>query len=389
MNSTSTRTWAEIDLEALRNNMTNIKKYVGGKVQILAVIKADAYGHGAVKCAEIMIACGVSRFAVAFADEAVQLRKHGISVPIQLLGYTPQTDYHTLVEYDIIPAIFSYDDAAALSEIALKNGRKQKIHIKLDTGMHRIGFDAVSPETISEIEKISTLGGIEIEGIFTHFSCADMSDDDYTYMQFKRFMHVANELERKNIHIPLKHVCNSAAIIKHKDMHLDMVRPGIINYGLAPSDCVNTDVLKLKPVMSIKTSISRIQYINKGDKISYGATFTADKKMKIATVPIGYADGFIRAFSGKIPVVAGGEYADIVGRICMDQCMIDVTSVNNINVGDEVTIIGGNGEKRITADDAARAIGTIGYEIICLVGKRVPRIYLYDGGIVDVTSGLV
>lgn len=389
MNNASKRTWAEIDLEALRNNMVNIKNYVGSDVQILAVVKADAYGHGAVKCAEIMTECGVSRFAVAFTDEAVQLRKHGITLPIQLLGYTPRADYDALIEYDIIPAVFSYEDAAILSETALKKGKKHKIHIKLDTGMHRIGFDSAAPETICEIAKISELEGIEIEGIFTHFSCADMPDDDYTYMQFDRFMHVVNELERINIHIPLKHVCNSAATIKHKDMHLDMVRPGIINYGLMPSECVNIDVLNLKPVMSIKTNISHIHYIDREDKISYGATFTADKKMKIATIPIGYADGFLRAFSGKIPVIAGGEFADIVGRICMDQCMIDVTSVNNINVGDEVTIIGKQGGKCITADTAAFAVGTIGYEIVCLVGKRVPRFYLCGGGVVDVTSGLV
>lgn len=389
MNNASKRTWAEIDLEALKNNIRNIKDYVGEDVQILAVIKADAYGHGAVKCAEVMLENGASRLAAAFADEAVQLREHGIFAPIQLLGYTSRADYHTLVEYNIIPSIFSYDDAAALSEIALSCGKKQKIHIKLDTGMHRIGFDASAPETVSEILKISKLGGVEIEGIFTHFSCADMTSDDYTYMQFDKFMNVANKLENAGLHIPLKHVCNSAAIIKHKDMHLNMVRPGIINYGLMPSECVDISVLKLKPVMSIKTTVSRIQYIDKGDKISYGATFEADKKMKIATIPIGYADGFIRAFSGKIPVIAGGKYADIVGRICMDQCMIDVTAVNNINVGDEVIIIGESEGKRITADDAASAIGTIGYELVCLVGKRVPRIYLRSGSVIDVTSGLV
>lgn len=389
MNDASKRTWAEIDLEALKNNITNIKKYVGENVQILAVIKADAYGHGAVKCAEIMLANGVSRLAAAFTDEAVQLREHGISAPIQLLGYTSRSDYHTLVEYNIIPAIFSYDDACVLSDIALKHNQKQKIHIKLDTGMNRIGFNASSPETTEDIKKISELEGIEIEGIFTHFACADTDDDQYTYMQFEKFMHIVDELEKMNIHIPLKHVCNSAAIIKHKNMHLNMVRPGIINYGLKPSECVNTDILKLKPVMSIKTSVSRIHYINKGEKISYGATFEADKKMKIATVPIGYADGFIRAFSGKTPVIAGGEYADIVGRICMDQCMIDVTSVNNINVGDEVTIIGECSGKCISADEAAEKIGTIGYEIVCLVGKRVPRVYVRSGNIVDITSGLV
>lgn len=381
------RTKAEVNLDALANNIREIKSHVGTGVKVMASVKADAYGHGVYQTSKTLIENGADYLAVAFADEAVQLRNYGILAPVLILGYTNPCDMETVVKYNAMPSIYDINSAKLVSETAKKFNKTVKIHIKLDTGMHRIGFECTD-EALNEIYFISKFDNIEIEGIFTHFSCADDKNDDYTFYQFNIFKNFVEKLEKSGINIPLKHVCNSAATIKFPQMHLDMVRTGIINYGLYPSEYVDKNVLNLIPVMSIKSAVTRIQYIRESSKISYGGIYTAPANTKIATVSIGYADGLLRGFSNKSHVIAGGKYANIIGRICMDQCMIDVTNVNNINIGDEIVIVGNQSGKSVTFDELADILNTINYELICLVGKRVPRVYLANGKIKDILNYL-
>ncbi len=381
------RTWAEINLDALSNNIRNIKKYIGAEKKLLAVVKADAYGHGYLNVAKTMLENGADYLSVAFIDEGEQLRKHGIKCPILILGYTSEADLERVVNADIIPTIYHLSAAKKLSEIAKKAGKTVKIHIKVDSGMNRIGF-LCNSESADIIEKINNLDNIEIEGIFTHFSCAD-EESEYTKIQFEKFMDFTSELEKRGIKIPVKHACNSAGIVRFPEYHLDMVRAGIICYGMSPGGKADITKLELQPVMSIKTTLTKVQEIEAGEKISYGATFVSEKPMTIATIPIGYADGYLRSLSGKAEVIVGGEYAKLVGRICMDQCIIDVTNVNNIKVEDEVVVVGSLGDKCVSFDELAQKSDTINYELLCLIGKRVPRVYLENGKITDVISYLV
>ncbi len=383
------RTWAEINLDIIAHNTRIIRSITDKNAMLAAVVKADAYGHGAKNIALEMLANGVDYLAVACIDEAQQLRNLGITAPILILSYTPHEDMKRVAELDITQTIYSLRDAEALSEAAALCGKTVKIHIKLDTGMNRIGFISDDPDTIDTIKKISLLKNIFIEGIFTHFAKADENDNSYTLMQFEKFNRCCRALEEENIKIPVKHVCNSAGILKFKNMHCDMVRCGIISYGLAPSHDVEIRSLNLLPAMSIKTAVTRIQYIKKGEKISYGGTYVAGRDMKIATLPIGYADGYSRLLSNKAKVIIGGEYANVVGRICMDQCMIDVTDVNNIDVGDVATVIGRDADKEVSCELLADMAGTINYEIACMISIRVPRIYVSGGKIVDVMNYLV
>ncbi len=383
------RTWAEINLDIIAENIRIIRSKTNENARLAAVVKADAYGHGTKNVVREMILNGCEYLMVACINEAMQLRTFEKTVPILILGYTSPLDMQKAVEADVSLTIYSVSDAHALSDAAKKCGKPAKIHIKLDTGMNRIGFRADAEDTVRCIKEISMLENIEIEGIFTHFAKADEKDSSYTLMQYGKFTDCCKALENENIKIPLKHVCNSAGILKFKDMHCDMVRSGIISYGLAPSDEMDIRKFNLMPAMSIKTSVTRIQYIKKGEKISYGGTYAADRDMKIATLPIGYADGYSRLLSNKGKVIIGGKYANIVGRICMDQCMIDVTDVNNIDVGDEVVVIGRDAGKEISCEFLADLMGTINYEIACMVNRRVPRVYIKNGKIVDVINYLV
>lgn len=372
------RTWAEIDLDALKFNFNSIRKSLKPDVRVMSVIKADAYGHGVIECAKALLACGTDAFAVATASEALEIRRAGFDTPTLILGAVDIEDFGSLIEKDITLNISDVKSAEALSERAEKVGKRVKIHIKADTGMSRLGFRADSGETVSEILKISRLPNIEIEGIFSHFACADETDEAYTKMQFERFCGLVSALEDKGLKIPVKHIANSAAIIRFPEMQLDMVRPGIILYGYYPSDEVEKTI-SLKPVMTVKSRVTLVKEREKGVGVSYGKVYITDEKTKIATVPIGYADGYPRALLGKAKMEAGGGFASVIGRICMDQCMIDVTNVNNIEIGDEVTVFG-NG--KITADDMANWLGSISYEVLCLVARRVPRIYKEGGRII-------
>ncbi len=378
----NTRTWAEIDFDALKSNIKEVRRITNPEAMIMAVVKADAYGHGAVECAQTLLSNGADRLAVAFMDEALQLRKNGISAPILILGASFDEETEAIVDNDIIPSVFSYDFAKKISEYAKKQSKTVKIHIKIDTGMTRIGFVAgVSDDKITdEIIKISKLDNIEIEGIFSHLSTADEENTDYTYLQFNRFMKVCEMLRTKGLSIPIKHIANSAAIMMFPDMHLDMVRAGIILYGLYPSDEVDTSRINLKKVMTLKARITRINDICDNRGVSYGKTYITKGNTKIATVPIGYADGYTRMLSGKAKILVKNQPVDVIGRICMDQCMIDVTNVHNINTGDEVIIFGAD---TVTVDTLASWLGTINYEIVCMISKRIPRIYKENGRTVN------
>ncbi len=378
------RTWAEINLDALKNNISEIRRVPEKSAQVYAEVHAVADGHRFLQSSKVLLKNGADGLCVAFTDEAVQLRANGINAPILILGYTPEEDAEKIVQYDIMPNVFDTASAKRLSVEAARQNKTVKIHIKIDTGMTRVGFpyneDAeTNRRTLETILEISKLPNILIEGIFTHFASADESDRAYTDLQFGRFTALCGELEAAGVSVPVKHVCNSAGIIQFPEMHLDMVRAGIILYGCYPSDEVDKSKINLMPVMQLKAQITNVREVAGGVPISYGRTYTTPAPAKIATVPIGYADGFSRTLSGRASMLAGGKLAPVIGRICMDQCMIDVTGVNNINVGDEAVIFGSAGGSEITVDDVAEQMGTINYEILCLIGKRVPRVYVSSG----------
>ena len=366
--------WAEVNLDNLAHNMKEVIKNTKEGTLVTAVVKANAYGHGAVESSKVFLENGADRLAVATLSEAIELRLGSIDVPILILGYTPKSQYEEVLKYNIIQTIYDYESASILSEHATKLGKKAKIHIKIDSGMGRIGY-LPENQSIEEIIKISKLPGIEIEGIFTHFAKADEVDKSFTRLQYNRFMDIINKLEEQGLNIPIKHVSNSAAIIDLPEYNLDMVRAGIMLYGLYPSNEVDKDHIKLKPAMTPKTKISNIKTVPKNFGISYGQIFTTEKESKIATIPIGYADGFTRLLTSKGEAFINGKIVPIVGRICMDQCMLDVTEVDKVSIGDEV-ILFGDGEKGLHIDDMANKLNTINYEIVCMVGRRVPRVYI-------------
>lgn len=378
------RAWAEINLDAIENNIKSIRRHVSESAKILGVVKADAYGHGYLEVARTLLENGADALAVACLDEAIQLRRCYIHCPILILGHSGCGDAETLVFYDVMPACFDFSLASAMSAAAIRLGKVAKIHIKIDTGMGRVGYRFANDEeankhTISEILRISKLPNVEINGIFTHFSVADDDDDEYTFLQFERFLKVCGILKEEGLNIPLRHCANSAALIRFPQMHLDMVRPGVILYGLNPSPFVDCSALKLKPAMTLKAKITNVKTVEKGSSISYGRRFITDRKSKIATVPVGYADGYSRLLSNSAQVIAGGKLCNVVGNICMDQCMIDVTDVNTIAIGDEVILFGTGDNIELPVESLADKMGTINYEILCMIGKRIPRIYIRNG----------
>jgi len=379
-------TWAEINLDNVRHNIMEIRRVISPSVKLCAVVKANAYGHGAVEVAREALACGASYLSVAFLDEAIELRENGITSPVLILGFTPENQFDKIIEHNITQTIYNVESAKALSDCAIKLGKKAKVHIKIDTGMSRIGF---CPEVCykDEFKKLFSLPGLEIEGIFTHFSRADERDRSWTNEQFRLFSEVLNFIEKSGYNIPLKHAANSAGIIEYPETHLDMVRPGIILYGLYPSDEVSKNLINLKPVMSFKTRVSNVKVLPKGKAISYGGAFVTQRESIIATLPVGYADGFSRLLSSKAQVLIKGKRAPIVGRICMDQCMVDVTDIQPlVSIGDEVVLIGESGNDRISTEEITNLIGTINYEVVCGISKRVPRVYISGGKILKVKS---
>lgn len=377
------RLTAVVDLTAIKNNIKNIRKKIGESIKMICVIKADAYGHGAVESARAMVDAGADMFAVAFIDEAIELRKNGIDKPILILGYTSSSRMDDVVNFDVSQTIYSKQIAEELNEAAKRNGKIAKGHIKLDTGMGRIGF---REDDIADIKYISTLENICLEGIFTHFATADEADKSFTYEQAKRFKEALDKLKDKEIDFDIIHCSNSAGIMEFDDLAFTAVRPGIIQYGLYPSDEVNKDKLDIVPAMSLKSHISFIKTVEEGTPIGYGRAYYAPTKKVIATVPVGYADGYLRGMKNGGRVIINGKYAPITGRVCMDQFMVDVTDIDDVKIGDEVVIMGKQGGLEVSADEIASVMGTINYEVICLISRRVPRVYFEDGRKVKTVS---
>lgn len=369
------RTWSEVNLDAINENINNIRSILNKDTKVLAVVKADAYGHGADKVALSLAKNKIDYFGVATSDEAMELRNIGINTPVLILGAIYNENISELIGNDITLTVFDYKTALNISNIAKKLNKIAKIHIKIDTGMTRIGFGATC-DSVNEIYKISKLDNIEIEGMFSHFAKADEEDKNPTHTQFEKFMSIKNKLEEIKVQIPICHICNSAGIIDFPEYQLNMVRSGIITYGHYPSECVNHKKIKLTPAMTFKTLIANISQIEKGTSVGYGGTFTAEKSMKIATLLVGYADGYSRLLSNKADVLINGKRCRVLGRVCMDQTMVDVSDINNINLGDEVILFGKSGNNIVTVEEVAKAIGTINYEVLCAVSKRVPRIYI-------------
>lgn len=383
------RTWAEISLNAIEHNYNVIRNKVADDTKVCCVIKADGYGHGAVELSQIYEKLGADFFAVSNIDEGIEIRKSGSKLPIVILGYTPVSEAENLAEYDISQAVFSLEYAKELSEKCVEEDCICKMHIKVDSGMSRIGFMCQEfprdEYSIEEICEACCLPNLEVEGLFTHFCVSDEDAEgrEFTNKQYENFIHVRDSLKKRGVDISVVHCSNSGAIEDYPETCCDMVRAGIILYGLAPSSKL-ADRFDLVPAMTLKTVVAFVKEVQKGATISYGRTFTADRKMKIATVPIGYADGFIRQNAKDGYMMVNGKKAKIVGRICMDQTMLDVTDIEDVKTGDEVVVFGTGENGEPTADSLAENTGTINYETVCLVGKRVPRIYIKDGKIENV-----
>jgi len=366
--------WAEIDLKAIDHNLNEVKKLLHPETKIMAIVKANAYGHGALQVAERAVRAGAEYLGVALLQEAMELREHGITAPILILGYTPEQDYQTLVKHRITQAIYQVRQAELLNEVAQSQKTKVKVHIKIDTGMGRLGFSV--QESVEAIEKIARLGNVEIEGIFSHLAMSDAKDKSYTDFQLDNFLTVCQKLEADGLQFKYRHLANSGGVIDLPETHFNLVRPGIIIYGLYPSDEVDRSKLHLKQAMSLKTMISYLKEVPKGTRISYGCTYTTPSKARIATLPIGYADGYTRLLSNKATVLVGGKRAPVVGKICMDQCMIDVSGIEDVKLGDEVVLFGSQGKEFLSIDELAALIGTINYEVVSMISNRVPRKYI-------------
>ena len=383
-NGITAATWAEIDLDNINFNLNNIKKLLKEDTKICTVLKANAYGHGSVEIAKFLENKNVDYFAVARLEEAIELRENNIKMPILCLGFVPEESLEYAIKNNITLTIYSLETAKKLNDISEKIGVNANIHIKIDTGMSRIGFE-VNEESIDQIIKIANLKNLYIEGIYTHFAKSDEIDKDFTYKQVNRFKFIIDNIEKKGINIPIKHVSNSAAIMDLPNLNFNMVRCGIVLYGCYPSDEVIKDRLQLKPAMTLKTRVSHIKELKEGTGISYGLRYKTRKQEKIATIPIGYADGFTR-MQNNPKVSINNEVFNVVGRICMDQCMVRIDKDIDIKIGDEVIIFG---ESNISADDIAKDLGTINYEILCMVSRRVDRIYKERNVILQADSYLV
>lgn len=374
------RIQAEIDLDAICNNIEEVKRTVGEKASVMAIIKADGYGHGAIPIAYALEE-QVAGFGVAAVQEAENLRRAGIKKMILILGYTPAEYYPELVADDISQTVFEYEMAEKLNAAAQKQGRKARIHIKVDTGMGRIGF-ADCEESIGILKKISELPNLVIEGIFTHFACADEVDKTSARRQMERFEHFCEMAEARGINLGIRHAANSAAIIDLPPAWYDMVRSGIATYGMYPSEEVNKRRLCLRPALSLKSHVVYVKDVEAGNGISYGSTYVTERRTRIATIPVGYADGYPRSLSSKGFVLIHGKRAQILGRVCMDQMMVDVTELPEVKTGDSVTLIGADGGDCITVEEISALAGTFNYEFVCNLSKRVPRIYYRNGKVV-------
>lgn len=367
------RTCAEVDLEAIRHNIREVKGGIKENTKIMAIVKADAYGHGAKQVTQALDSL-VDAYGVAIAEEALQLRSYGVDKMILILGYIDPEWFGDLICNDISLTIFDFDTARLLSQVACGIGKNARIHIKVDTGMSRIGF-LPEKENVKAVKQIALLPGIEIEGIFTHFARADETSVNPIKEPYQKFIQFVNLIKDEGVQIPICHASNSAAIIRFPEANLDMVRSGITTYGIYPSDEVEREHFHYLPAMQWKTSISYVKEVPPGTEISYGGTYTTTRRTRVATVPIGYADGMKRSASNIGKVLVCGEYAPILGRICMDQFMIDVTEIEEAKRGSKVIIFGKDGDKEITVEEAAAWSESFSYEYLCSITGRVPRKY--------------
>lgn len=372
------RVQAEIDLDAIYENIKNTREKLADGVKLMAVIKSDGYGHGAVAVAKTIDPL-VDAYAVAILEEAEELRKSGLTKPILILGYVPEKQYPELLMLsDVMPAIFTLEAARALDRCAAEAGKEIKIHLKIDTGMGRIGF-LPNEQSLSEIKQIHKLPKLCIDGCFTHFAKADCKEKEDTWKQFYIFTDFIKKIKALGIALPVCHAANSAAIMELPQMHLDMVRSGISTYGLYPSEEVDKEELPLKPGMAIRAFVSHVKEVEPGTAIGYGGTFVTERKTKVATIPVGYGDGYPRSLSNLGRVLIHGKSANIIGRICMDQFMVDVTDFDEVKTGDDVILVGTDGKERIRVEELADQSGSFNYEFVCDIGKRIPRVYFRGG----------
>ncbi|MGE5256535.1 MAG: alanine racemase [Hyphomicrobiales bacterium] len=380
--------WAEIDLNAIAGNVRELRRLTRPAAKVMAVVKANGYGHGAAEVARTALANGAEWLGVARLAEAVHLREAGFSVPILVFGYTAPADAGRLVDLDLRQSVYSLEAAQAYSIAASARGERIRVHVKVDTGMGRLGLlpsaltghhpgEPVGAELIRAVTSIARLPGIDAEGIFTHFAASDNADRSYANRQLSMFLEVLSALRAHGLVFPVRHAANSAAVIQMPDSHLDLVRPGIALYGLRPSDEVDLGRVSLKPAMALKTRIIHLKAVPAGTCISYGMTYRTPSPTTIATIPAGYADGYSRRFSSRGFMLVHGHRVPVRGRVCMDLTMLDVGSVPDARIEDEVVIFGQQGNEFISADDLARELGTINYEIVCAVSARVPRVYLH------------
>lgn len=379
-------TTLEINLDVLEYNLNYFKQKLSKEIELMAVIKANAYGHGVIPIVKHLQILGVKYFAVAFLDEAIQLRKAGILSSVLVMGHTPESGIELAIQHSISLTVYTFDVLEQMNKVGEELNKKVKVHIKVDTGMGRIGL---KPDEVNNYyQEIKNYPWIEIEGLYTHFATSDEKDKTFTDQQYQLFQKIISEdkgLEK----IPLRHVSNTAAISDLPNYSQSIARLGIGLYGLLPSQDVSILPEDIKPIMSLKTKVVLVKTINEGQTVSYGATFKAEKQTKVATLPLGYADGLSRRLSNIGQVLIHGTRAPIIGRICMDQTMIDVSKISNVQIGDEVVIIGSQDNECITVDDQAEMLGTINYELVTLFGERIPRIYLKDGNIVEVVNKLI
>lgn len=364
--------WAEIDLGAIKENIGNIRRLIGEKPEIMAVVKAEAYGHGALEVVKTALAAGVTWFGVSLPEEGIALRRAGVGTPILIFGPLMEEQAEPVCEYDLTSTITLLSSARALSAEATRRKKRVKVHIKVDTGMGRVGLQPA--ETAGFIREVSTFPGLAVEGIYSHFATADEEDLTFARGQLARFKRVLDDLSARGIRIPVKHMANSGGIINLPESYFDLVRAGIILYGLYPSPEVDRRRIPLKPAFALKTKVTQVKRVPPGTGISYGQIYHTDRETNIVTLPIGYADGWSRLLTGKARVLIKGQSFPIVGRICMDQCMVEVGDTP-VEVGEEAVLIGRQGGEEITVDEVAACLGTINYEVVCMINDRVPRVY--------------
>ncbi|GIP39944.1 alanine racemase [Paenibacillus sp. J31TS4] len=380
-------TWLEISLDALRANLLAFRRRLPETIRMLAVVKADAYGHGAVEVAKEALDAGAEYLAVALLDEALELREAGVTAPILVLGYTPETGIPLALEHDITLTVFTDAMLEALAARA-GTGKRARVHIKLDTGMGRIGLHD-EEEALAFIRRAVAMPELNVEGMFTHFARADEEDKSYTFEQHARFERVVKRLDAEGLSIPLLHTGNSAAAIELPELSYNMVRLGISMYGIYPSDEVKKDIVRLEPVMALKTTIVHLKELPAGCGVSYGSRYVTQRDgERIATLPIGYADGYSRMLTGKAQALVRGVRVPVAGTICMDQCMLTLKDGPEAAIGDEVVLFGRQGEAVLAVEELADAMGTIPYEVVCMMARRLPRVYIRGGQAVRTVNRL-